>query len=218
MVLVLSLLIALVAQGTNAAVSREYKIKAAFLYNFIKFVDWPKEKIAGRNKPIIIGIVGKDPFGDAFEPVQSKSIKGRKVVIKRFTTFKRLNKSSEQNTDKTYRKIEMLKKCHLIFICPSEEKNIKEIINLVKDHSVLTVGQTDDFLKAGGIINFIVEDEKVRFEINTAAAKQAKLDIRSKLLRLAKKVHKGKSALQNTDLWRIQETHYAYSTRYDYKA
>lgn len=163
----------------DTAPNKEQQIKAAFIYNFIKFVDWPKEKMADSNEPITIGIIGKDPFGKAFEPIKKKQVKGKKVVIKRFKGFEELKQSSEQ--------IEAIRKCHLLFIC-SSKKNLKEVINSVKDHSVLTVADIKGFLESGGIINFLIEDKKVRFEINNTAAKQAKLKIRSKLLRLAKRV------------------------------
>lgn len=158
---------------------QEYQIKAAFLYNFINFVDWPEEK-EDSNNPIIIGIIGKDPFEKAFEPIKNKQVKGRKVLIKRFKDIEELKQTSEQ--------IESVRKCYLLFVCYSEKKKLSEIINLVKDHSVLTVGDTKDFLESGGMINFLMEDKKVCFEINNNAAKQAELKIRSKLLRLAKRV------------------------------
>jgi hypothetical protein len=164
--------------------NREYKIKAAFLYNFIKFVDWPEEKVADPNEPIIIGIVGKDPFGDAFEPMTKKQIKGRNGLIKRFEDVEKLKKSSK--TDKPA--IEPLRRCHLIFICSSEKENLTDIVNLVDKHGVLTVGETPNMIKSGGMINFVVEENKVRFEINLTAAKNNKIKIRSQLLRLAKKV------------------------------
>jgi len=157
----------------------EYQIKAAFLYNFINFVDWPEEKDASNN-PIIIGIIGKDPFEKAFKPIKNKQVKGRKVLIQRFKDLEELKQSSEQ--------IESVRECYLLYICYSEKKKLSEIINLVQDHSVLTVGDTKDFLESGGIINFLMEDKKVRFEINNTTAKQAELKIRSKLLRLAKRV------------------------------
>jgi hypothetical protein len=168
--------------------SREYQIKAAFLYNFIQFVDWPDEKLADSNEPIIIGIVGKDPFGDAFEPIKDKKVKGRDVVIKRFKSFEKLEKSTEKNESQSDQEIETLTKCHLLFICPSERKNLKRIINTVKDCDVLTVSEMEGFLEAGGIINWFVEEKKLRFEINITAAERAKLKIRSKLLRLAKRI------------------------------
>ena len=193
-VLALALLVApLASQGrAESAQSREYQIKAAFLYNFIKFVDWPEEKMADSNEPIIIGIIGKSPFGNAFEPLKAKKIKGRSVVVKRFKGFEKLKKSSGKNETELGRKIEALRKCHLLFICSSEKKNLKEIINSVKDHSVLTIDGMEGFLEAGGIIKFLVEEKKIHFEINVTASKRAKLKIRSQLLRLAKKVVKEK--------------------------
>ena len=181
----------------DSTVSREYQIKAAFLYNFIKFVDWPEEKSADSNKPITIGIIGKDPFGNAFDPVEDKDTKTRKVLIKRFKTFEELKKAGEKDKSLLDREIESMRKCHLLFICSSEEKSVGEITNLVKDHSVLTVGDVKGFLEAGGITNFIVEEQKVRFEINATTAKQAKLQIRSQLLRLAKRVVEEKDAEEN---------------------
>jgi len=180
--------------GVNSAQSREYQIKAAFLYNFIKFVDWPKEKMPDNDDPIIIGIIGKSPFGKAFEPLKAKKIKGRSVVVKRFKGFEELKKSSEKDKTELGRKIEALRKCHLLFICSSEKKNLSEIINSVKNHSVLTVGDTKGFLESGGVVNFIMEEKKIRFEINLTAARQAKLKIRSRLLRLAKRVVDEKSS------------------------
>ena len=159
---------------------KEYQIKAAFLYNFINFVEWPKEKAADSNEPITIGIIGKDPFGKAFEPLKDKLTKGKQVLIKRFVSLKESKLSTDQ--------IEAIRKCHLLFICNSEKEQLKEIINLVQGHSILIVGDMDGFLESGGIINFVIEDNKVRFEINNYTAKQAKLNIRSKLLRLAKRV------------------------------
>ncbi len=172
------------------APSQEYKIKAAFLYNFLKFIDWPTDKEADHNEPITLGIIGKDPFGKAFEPVKDKKINDREVVIKRFKSvaeLKKLGKEGEAELDKQSGE---LKNCHLLFICSSEKDGIEEIIAAIKDRPVLTVADTEDFLKSGGIINFVMEEQKVRFEISDAAAKRSKLQIRSQLLRLAKKVVK----------------------------
>lgn len=183
LLLMLFSLVLVVAPQVRAASekSKEYQIKAAFLYNFINFVDWPKEKVVDNNDLITIGIIGTDPFGKAFEPLNNKQAKGKKVLIKRFKGLEESIKSSNQ--------IEAIRKCHLLFVCRSEKQQLRKIINnIVKDHSVLTVGDMNDFLESGGIINFVIEDQKVRFEINNNTAKQTKLNIRSKLLRLAKKV------------------------------
>ncbi len=169
---------------SNSSQALEYKIKAAFLYNFIKFVDWPEDRTANDDKITIVGIIGKNTFGDAFEPVKDKKVKGQEAVIKYFKSFSEL----EKNSDDLEKTADEMKKCHLLFICSSEKDNLADIIDIVKNNNVLTVGETKDFLKAGGIINFLLEDNKVRFEINLSAAKKSKLIIRSQLLRLAQKV------------------------------
>jgi hypothetical protein len=169
--------------------SREYQVKAAFLYNFIMFVDWPQGKITDSNEPLVISIIGKDPFEGAFEPIKDKLVNGREVVIKRFEGLEELKKSET----KLNRAVEDIRKGHLLFICRSEEKVVRQIVNLVKDSNVLTVGDMPKFLETGGgIINFVMEEEKVRFEINAVTASQAGLQIRSQLLRLAKRVIEAK--------------------------
>ncbi len=161
--------------------SREYQVKAAFLYNFINFIDWPEENInADKKNPIVIGIIGKNPFGNAFEPIKDKEVKDRKVLVKQFENLEELKKAIENNT--------AAQQCHLLYVSPSEKENLKKIIDLIKDKSILTVGDTANFLDSGGIINFLMEDNKVCFEVNKTAAERAKLKIRSKLLRLAKRV------------------------------
>ncbi len=167
-----------------------YKLKAAFIYNFIKFVEWPKDKIADGNEPISVGIIGKDPFGNAFEPLKDKQAKGRKVVIKRFKGFEELKEIHGKDKAGLQREIKAIRKCHVLFICHSEKESQRDIINSVKGSSILTVGEMEVFFKSGGIINFLMEEKKVRFEINDTAAKRAKLKISSKLLRLAKRVVK----------------------------
>jgi hypothetical protein len=159
--------------------SKEYQIKAAFLYNFVKFVDWPKGKPSDE-KTITIGIIGESPFGEAFEPLKDKEAKNKKVEIKLFRSVQESKLPDEQ--------IEAIRRCHVLFICRSEAEQFGKIKDSLKGHSILTVGDMKDFLTSGGIINFVKEEEKVRFEINNTAAKKAKIEIRSKLLRLAKKV------------------------------
>jgi threonine dehydrogenase-like Zn-dependent dehydrogenase len=232
------------------------------MYNFLKFVDWPEEKMASNGNQIIIGIIGQDPFGSAADILRDKKVEDRKVVIKHFDDFQQLKEAVEMDkaelteklktlskssiiyrnhngqivikptdefnelksiTDGAARekKIEelkkrgflladpskaediktiietiangqmgALKKCHLLFICPSEKKTVNEIIDLVKNQGVLTVADTQEFLETGGIVNFVIEDNKVRFDINLTASEKAGLKIRSQLLRLAKKVIK----------------------------
>jgi hypothetical protein len=184
MIVVLLLLIGLQACAESTS-SREYKLKAAYLYNFIRFVEWPKERMADANEPVIIGVIGKSPFGSAFEPIKDEKAKGRKVIIKWFKGLKELKEYDKAEMDQT---IKDIRKCHLLFICSSEEKTLKEIMDWVKGYSVLTVAGMPDFLESGGMINLIVEEDKIRFEINNFTANQTKLKISSQLLKVAKRV------------------------------
>lgn len=173
------------SQGQNkSSPDIEYKLKAAFLYNFIKFVDWPEKIFPDEKGKILIGIIGKNNFGNAFEPVKDKKVKGREVEIRYYNSIIELKK----NKDELEIAAAELRKCHLLFVSSSEKDFITDIINIVKGKNVLTVGEVPDFLDSGGIINFILEENKVRFEINLIAARKSKLTIRSQLLRLAKKV------------------------------
>ncbi len=178
----------------DSAHNREYKIKAAFLFNFLKFVDRPEEKPADSNEPVIIGIIGEDQFEKAFEPVKNKKIGNRPVAIKHFKSLSEFDEASAKDKASLARMLKAFSKCRLLFVCSSEKKRLDEIIAAVKGCPVLTVGENAGFLETGGIINFLVQHKKVRFEINLIAAKKAKLKIRSKLLRLAKRVIKEESS------------------------
>jgi hypothetical protein len=162
---------------------QEYQIKAAFLFNFLKFVEWPKFKTQDSNEPIIIGIIGKDVFQHAFETLKNKKIEGKKVIVEQYKGVSELEKKLQKHP-----KINNIRKSHMLFICPSEKKHMKDIVESVKEHGILTVADTKNFLETGGIINLIMEEKKVRFEINIAAAKNSGITIRSQLIRLAKKV------------------------------
>lgn len=168
-----SCLLALISLGalSNAvqAQSSEYQVKAAFLYNFAKFVDWPAEAFAGSNGMLVIGVIGDDPFGGALDQaINGKTINGRPLVVRRL------------------RWGQDLRSCHILFISSSERKHLQQIIQSLRGASVLTVGDMGQFNQEGGIINFILEASKVRFEINSRGAGQAQLRISSKLLALAK--------------------------------
>jgi hypothetical protein len=171
--------------------SLEYKVKAAFLYNFIKFVEWPEDANPDVSIPITIGIVGEDKFGTAFDEITSRKVKDRSIVIKRFADFT-ANETKEG-----------LPKCHLVFISASQKQHAKEIAALLRKQPVLMVGESEGFLEAGGDVNFIMQDGKVCFEINADNADESNLKIASQLLRLAKKVIKdGKAKSSNaTDMF-----------------
>lgn len=171
--------------------SREYQIKAAFVYNFMNFVDWPKDRIADANQPIIIGVIGCEDFVKALKPIEQKKIKGRKILIKYFPGHENLRKPESSDDSRWKRKIAALKVCHVLLLCTFDNASIEssaEIVKALRGSPILTVGETSGFLTSGGMINFLMKDEKIRFEINNTAAKRAGLKIRSKLLRLAERV------------------------------
>ena len=158
-----------VTAHASATPSREYKVKAAFLYNFAKFVEWPDEAFADDNTPMTIGILGEDPFGNILEQtIKGKTVKSRKLKIERFKQI------SDVDT------------CHILFISSSEEKHLTEVLEFLKDSDLLTVGEMKRFAHSGGIINFIIEENRIHFEINIDAASRAQLKISSNLLKLAK--------------------------------
>jgi hypothetical protein len=193
LVLVLAAAGLLQATDSDSAPSKEYQVKAAFIYNFIKFVEWPKEASEQETtEPITIGIIGKNPFGTAFEAITKKRIHNRKVVLKHFPGFAKnsVRYRKDNETKYKYKDADALKACNVLFVGSSESKYGKEIIDIVKDNSVLTIGETKNFLEDGGIVGFVTEEKKVRFGINLIAAERAELKIRSKLLRLAKRVIK----------------------------
>jgi hypothetical protein len=148
--------------------SKEYLIKAAFLYNFIKFVDWPSESFKNDAAPINLCVLGDDPFGEALDTIRNKRVKGRRLVIKRV------------------QRVEQIEGVHLLFISASEKRRVKQILRSLTDAPVLTVSEMEGFGQQGGIINFITVDNKIQFEINSDEAQQHKLKISSQLLKLAR--------------------------------
>jgi|SRR5665213_116413 len=146
----------------------EYQLKAAFIYNFAKFIDWPSPASADQTPPFIIGVLGDNPFGNDFEQmIAGKKINDRPVSIRTFRTA----------TEAT--------NCQILFVSVSEKKRFPEIIQSLHTVPVLTVSETDGFIEAGGMVNFVEEAGKIRFQINDDAAKAARLKISSKLLSLA---------------------------------
>ncbi len=174
--------------------AKEYQLKAAFLFNFISFVDGDRfnlsadeVKAAKAKTPMVIGIVGKDPFENAFDLLKGKEVKERPVTVKRFKSLDEC-KGADGKIPAQHPELEALKACHVLFVCASEKEHLKNLLEPLRTHTLLTVADVSGFLEAGGMINFIIEDNKVRFDVNAAATARAKLEIRSKLLRLARTV------------------------------
>lgn len=175
----------------DSDVSREDRIKAAFVYNFMNFMDWPKERIVDANQPIIIGVIGSSDFAEVLKPIEQKKVKDRRISVQYFPGYEKLGKSDGPGDRRREQKIEKLKVCHVLLLCTWDNgpiENSGAIVKALANSPVLTVGEIDGFLASGGIINFLMKDEKVRFEINNRAARRAGLMIRSKLLRLAERV------------------------------
>ncbi len=190
----LIVLVAFSAQSFQVAATprNEYETKAGYLLNFVEFIDWPPGAFPHPQSPLILGILGKDPFGPELEKLQSKVMGGRKLEIKRFKgslEFRGQETPGRRQDDlvlKKARKLAELRSCHILFISSSEKNYVPVILKPLKGASVLTVSETASFALEGGIINFFDDGNRVQLEINLDAADQARLKISSKLLSLAK--------------------------------
>jgi hypothetical protein len=160
------------AQTSDSSDSSEYLIKAGFIYNFAKFVEWPASTFSQPDSPIVIGILGTDPFGAIIDRiVEDKKIGGRGFIVKRL---------------KWGKDVKELKECKIVFVSSSEKGHLDDLLQALKGLPILTVGETPGFAERGGIIRFTLEDNRVRFEVNVEAAHQADLTISSRLLTLAR--------------------------------
>ncbi len=151
-------------------ISREYAIKAAYLYQFGRYVEWPAQAFANERAPLVIGVLGADPFGNLLEEIsRTKRIENRPIVIRRFATAAEYSYS------------------HILFVPASVDQGQKtRILQKLQGTPTLLVGEEPGFAERGGTINFFQEENKIRFEINTDVARQDQLKISSKLLSLAK--------------------------------
>lgn len=162
------------ALAADAPVSKEYQIKAAFLYNFTKFVEWPPARFADATSPIVLGLLGPTPLeGELEKIVAGRKVNGREIII-------RMIKTSDE-----------AKAAHVVFLGNSQETP-SGAARLSDDRAagVLTVGETAGFSERGGMIGFVLEGDKVRFEINLVAAERAGLRLNAQLLKLATLVRK----------------------------
>jgi len=166
--------LAVAAQAQSAT---EYQVKAAFLFNFAKFVDWPADAFPTADAPLQICVLGPDPFGRDFEQIiVEKTVNGHRIEV--------------AHPDA----LPQAKACQILFVAFSEKPQIRQILEGLKGASVLTVGDTPGFVQMGGIINFVLDDNRVRFEINQKAAELAHLKLSARLLTVAKLVLSGDQA------------------------
>lgn len=151
----------------------EYQVKAAFLYNFAKFVDWPEEALSN-DAAFVIGILGEDPFGRALdEAVAGKTVRDMPILVKRIS------------------RIEEAAGAHILFIANSEAGNASRFVKQLSRAPVLTVSDSDHFAERGGMVQLEMEQNRVRFAINVAAVERAGLKPSSQLLKLARIVPEG---------------------------
>jgi hypothetical protein len=151
---------------TKAA--QEYQLKAAFLYNFGKFVEWPAKSFRDAQTQFMVCVIGKDPFRGALDDIKDKSIGGRSLAVRRIAGMGDTGQ------------------CQILFISSSEKDNLPPILRVARNKSILTVGDTKGFAESGVMINLTLSNNKIGLEINSAAAEQASLKISSKLLKLGR--------------------------------
>jgi hypothetical protein len=174
--LVVASVIAIIAPArpANAQVeSLEHEIKAAFLYNFVKFVQWPASSFPDADAPLTICLMGPDPFGTALDDlIENEQVEGRPLAVRRLG------------------RADATAGCHVLFVAPAERARYAAILRTVDTRRVLTVSDAMEFLAAGGHISFFMESNRVRFAVNAPAARQAEFQINSRLMRLAR-IHEG---------------------------
>jgi len=156
------------AVESNSTSAMEYEVKAAFIHNFTQFIGWPAEAFAAEDSPLLIGILGTGPIDNFLMDLNGKKIQKRFLEVYR---VRNLNQVSQY---------------HIIFINPSEKERVRSILRTLSGSGILTIGDTPDFARECGIINFYLKSGKVRFEINLEASHRENLKISSKLLHLAR--------------------------------
>lgn len=149
------------------SITPEYQLKAVFLYNFTQFIDWPSASFSSDTAPMVIGILGKDPFGSYLqETIAGEKMNGHPLLIEHYVSA------------------EEIKMPHILFINLPDTKKTEKIITALKGKDILTVSDYDDFLKQGGMIRFVKQKGKINLQVNLEMTKAANLVISSKLLRL----------------------------------
>lgn len=172
MLTVLTLLAATtLGAATQTGPLRDYQLKGIFLYNFAQFVEWPPAAFPTEQAPLIIGVLGEDPFGPNLDEVaKGEKLGGRVLEVRR------------------YRRVEDVDVCHILFISRSEFSRLRRVLAGLEGRSILTVSDAEEFTRWGGMIRFVTENNKIRIRINVEAAKRAGLTLSSKLLRAAEVV------------------------------
>lgn len=189
--------ISMYAEGSPAPSYKEYQVKAAYLYNFMKTIKWPKNMPEDMQNQMALGIVGFNPFGDRLNQMEAMTVQGKPIMVHYFDSFDQIlkNLESPQEANEAQQELKSMASCHLLFLSRSEAEHLSDVLQqFTGNHPVLIVGESKGFLELGGIINFVEDDEKCRFEINMGQAKARGFKISSKLLRLAERVIREKDS------------------------
>ncbi len=165
--------VAIAPRAVTGQTVDEYQVKAAYMYNLAKFVDWPAQVFDGPVQPIVFCVLGQTPLSPALRDTLSG-----KVVDRRPLVFRQLSDSKQAD------------KCQVLFISSADKKQMRQTLEEIKSLPVLTVGEAEDFTDQGGVVRFLLDAGRVRLEFNLDAADCAKLRVSAKLLGLAKTVRK----------------------------
>jgi hypothetical protein len=148
--------------------TREYQVKAVFVFNFSQFAEWPSQSFANPESPAVIGILGKDPFGPYLaETIVGENLNKHPFVIQHFTN------------------VDDVSNCQILFINVDDKNKLKAILEKLKGKNILTISDANGFAKLGGIARLYTKDDKINIQINLEAAKEENINISSKLLKLA---------------------------------
>jgi hypothetical protein len=167
-------LIVLASVAPLAQAESEYDVKAAFLFKFTKFVEWPGSAFPSADAPFVIGIVGRDPFAGGLDRILEGQRTGERELQVRYL-------SAGDSAG--------LRNCQMIFVSTSEERRLPDILSMVQGRPVLVVGESEGFASAGGMLGFALRQSRLGVEVNSGAARQARLKISSQLLNIAKVVN-----------------------------
>jgi hypothetical protein len=166
----LGLLLAMVSgtPGLKAQALSEAQVKAGFLFNFAKYVEWPVEAFHSKEAPVWLCVAGRDPFGPAIDAFDGKQVHGRPIVVRRIPS------GSED-----------FRGCHVLYVSDSEQRHVAPLLRSAQG-SILTVSDIDGFVDVGGAIGLVNADERIQFEVNVSTLQRASLKASSQLLKLAR--------------------------------
>jgi len=157
---------ALCASGENAPT--EYEVKAAYLFNFAKYLEWPADAFAGPQAPLTLCVLGRDPFGEALTAYQRRTVQGRELRVRRGAG------------------LDDLRGCQMVFVAESEEPRLQRILRANAALPIAMVSDIDGFSDAGGMIGLVDADQRVQFDLNLASAERARIKVNSQLMRIAR--------------------------------